>query len=359
MWDPMTWSLSLGRLFGINIRVHVLFPVVALGLVVRVGFDKNAAHHAWVDAAMLVGLLFVIVLLHEFGHCFGARLMDGDATQVLIWPLGGLASVEVPQTARANFWATAAGPLTNLLICVVTGLGFFYLTDFKLRPTWNPLPGSDYGWYPYRVDDSGAILLTRWSGEQVYESALGVVVLARAFWLSWVLFLLNLLPAFPLDGGRMLQCVLWPRWGFRQSMQVAVFAGFVTALLLGIAGIATNEVLVFFLALFVYFCCRQQWILLETGGEDSVFGYDFSQGYTSLEREEPPLGRPRRRQNFWQRWRQNRLARKVQRDNELREAEERRMDELLEKVQRLGLQALSDEERRFLKRVSDKYRNRH
>ncbi|HEV3083142.1 MAG TPA: DUF6576 domain-containing protein, partial [Gemmataceae bacterium] len=111
------------------------------------------------------------------------------------------------------------------------------------------------------------------------------------------------------------------------------------------------------LALFIYYTCQKQYIILEHGGEDSVFGYDFSQGYTSLERDQPPP-RKRRRPGIWQRWLQRRAARKMQRDVEQREAEERRMDELLEKVQREGLQALSEEERRFLTRVSAKYRNR-
>src|SRR5262249_25640749 len=102
---------------------------------------------------------------------------------------------------------------------------------------------------------------------------------------------------------------------------------------------------------------KQQLIHLETGGEDAPFGYDFSQGYTSLEGEAaaaPPARR--RRPNVFQRWLQRRAARKAQRDVERREAEDRRMDELLEKVQREGLQSLSDEERRFLTRVSARYR---
>jgi hypothetical protein len=127
-------------------------------------------------------------------------------------------------------------------------------------------------------------------------------------------------------------------------------------LLLGIVAIWRNELLTAFLALFVYVSCQQQWILLETGGEEALLGYDFSQGYTSLERDPPP--RRRRRRNFWQRWLDERARRKRQRQEEQREAEERRMDQLLEKVQREGLQALSDEERRFMKRVSDKFRNR-
>jgi len=184
------------------------------------------------------------------------------------------------------------------------------------------------------------------------------LLLARLFWVNWVLLLINvLLIGFPLDGGRMFQCLLWPRFGYRQATLAAVFAGFVVMFVLFIYALADNEVFALCLALFIFMACRQQWIILETGGEDSVFGYDFSQGYTSLERDQPP--RPRKkRQSFLQRWLQRRAARRLQRELETREAEERRMDELLEKIQREGKQALTDEEHRFLKRVADKYRNR-
>src|SRR5690242_9617909 len=135
MWDPFSWSLPLGRLFGINIRVHFLFPVVALGLVLRVAYQKDVVAGTWIDAAMLMGLLAVSVLLHEFGHCFGARLVDGDAPEVLLWPLGGLAAMEIPHTPRANFIATAAGPAVNLFLCILMGL---LLAAFSLRPSLNP-----------------------------------------------------------------------------------------------------------------------------------------------------------------------------------------------------------------------------
>ena len=353
MWDPFSWSLPLGRLFGITIRVHVLFPIVALGLILRVAYEPHVVQGAWIDAAMIMALLFFAVLLHELGHCAGARLVDGDAHQILIWPLGGLAAIEVPHTPRANFIATAAGPLANLFLCVVCGVALAMATNFEARPTWNPF------WYPFRQSFDGAISLYKWDGSSYPEARVGVIALARLFWVNWNLFLLNVLViGFPLDGGRLFQCLLWPRYGFRQSMLAAIFAGFVVALVIGIISIASNELLLLCLALFIYVTCRQQWILLETAGEESVFGYDFSQGYTSLEREQPATPR-RRRPNFYQRWLQRRAARKLQREQEQREAEEQRMDELLEKVQREGLQALTDEERRFLKRVSDKYRNRN
>ena len=96
------------------------------------------------------------------------------------------------------------------------------------------------------------------------------------------------------------------------------------------------------------------------GAEDSPFGYDFSQGYTSLERDLPSAAPPRpRRANFWQRWKQSRVSKKMEREEAERVHDERRMDELLDKIHREGNSALTDEERRFMKRVSDRYKNRH
>jgi hypothetical protein len=125
-----------------------------------------------------------------------------------------------------------------------------------------------------------------------------------------------------------------------------------------IVAVAVNEILWGCLAVMIYFACKNQWIVLETGGEEGLFGYDFSQGYTSLERDQP--ARPRvRKVSWWKGWLQRRAARKMQRQQEQREADERRLDELLDKVQRQGMKSLTDEERRFMKRVSDRYRNRN
>jgi hypothetical protein len=189
--------------------------------------------------------------------------------------------------------------------------------------------------------------------------SLALILTARLFWISWVLFLLNVLvPAFPLDGGRMLQCAVWWRTDFRQGTKIAIYGGFLSALVFGIMSMMMNEMLPFALASFILVVGIQQWQILEGGAEDSLLGYDFSQGYTSLERDQPSPRRRRPRPSFWQRWWQRRAQRKKQRQLEQKIADERRMDQLLEKVQRDGLQSLTDEERRFMKRVSDKYRNR-
>lgn len=350
MRDPLTWSMPLARLFGITVRVHVLFLFVAVGLILREAFREKAPSDLWVQAAIIIGLLFLAVLLHEFGHCFGARLVDGDAHEVLLWPLGGLAAVDVPHTPRAHFLTAAAGPLVNLLLCLAAGCA---LAATPVRPPFNPF------WVPIKFMEGGPVLtpdLYTWSGDALTVVNPWLVLLARFFWVNWILFLLNvLLIGFPMDGGRLFQCILWPRLGFREATRLAIGAGFISMLIVGIYAVVKQETLALLLALFIYVTCRQQLIFLETGGEESLFGYDFSQGYTSLERDQPP---PRRRPGFFKRWLQKRAALKLQREQETRENEERRMDALLEKVQREGLQALTDEERRFLTRVSARYRNR-
>jgi Zn-dependent protease len=360
MRDPFAWSIPLGRLFGILIRVHVLFPLLVLALVLRTAYTTKlpdggtVPEGAWVDAAMVLGLLFVSVLLHEFGHCFGARLVHGDAQEILIWPLGGLANVDVPNTPRANFLMVLAGPLVNLFLCVVCGVLLYFAVDPAVQPPWDPRG------YPGRGADQ-LVALRTWSGVTWTFSTYGLAAfLARLFWVNYFLFLLNvLLIGFPLDGGRLFQCILWPHVGYRQATLAAVFAGFIVMFVVALYAIVANELLALCLAMFIYTACKHQWILIETGGEDGLFGYDFSQGYTSLERDQPAPPPAVRRPSWWQRWRQRRAARKMQRELEQREAEERRMDELLDKVHREGRNALTDEEHRFMKRFSERYRNRH
>ena len=94
--DILSWSFPIGQLFGIMIRIHLVLPIVMLGLVGRAWLGKSATGiepptGTWQDASMLVVMMFIGILIHELGHCFAARYMDGEADEVLLWPLGGLA----------------------------------------------------------------------------------------------------------------------------------------------------------------------------------------------------------------------------------------------------------------------------
>src|SRR5262249_34727085 len=169
---------------------------------------------------------------------------------VLLWPLGGLAYVDVPNTPRANFIATAMGPAVNLLLCVFSAVLLALAVDPGLQPEWNPI------WYPFR-NHQGILNFTTLSGDSWPTANMGIVALAQFFWINWVLFLLNvLILGFPLDGGRMFQCILWPRMGYHHSMRAAIYSGFLFALVIFIVSLWQNEIFAFCLAGFIYISCN-------------------------------------------------------------------------------------------------------
>jgi stage IV sporulation protein FB len=372
MRDPISWSFPVGRLFGVTIRIHVFLPLLMLALVLKATTQGVSLG----EASLLMAILFASVLLHELGHCFAARAVDGDASEMLLWPLGGLAYCDLPHTPKAHFVCAAGGPAVTAILALISGsaLLFCSLTP-PLNPLESPYQPRLWNWRDaaYRtpagpsVGEAEApsakteghfeITAARPAGPQ--PLAFWQVIAAQVFWLNWVGFILNLLPGFPLDGGRMTQAVLWWQSGdYRASMATASYAGFIVMLIIAVFAVVGDSVLGLCLALFIYVNCKQQLIMLESGGEESPFGYDFSQGYTSLEGAAPAAPPRRKRLNFWQRWLQKRTAKRAQRDIERRESEDRRMDELLDKVQTHGFSSLTDEERRFLVRVSARYRGK-
>lgn len=400
MRDPMSWSIPVFRAFGIPVRVHIFFFVITIGLFLRQTMLKQYDSVSWVDMFLLtVVVLFASVLLHEFGHCFGARYVGGDARDILIWPLGGLASVEVPHRWRALFVMVAAGPAVNVLICVVCAVAII-AAGFapNLNPLADPLrvettslrdgrvymssstpkmykPGtaevptiSEFerkrGEYeakhgkhsfPKLHDDAAAYAAA--VREIGYERAVlpvWVVWAYRIFWLNWLLFLFNMLPAYPLDGGQLLQSVVWARTDHRRGVVVAAYTGMAFAVLFLVVSIGWNEALFLGLALFMLYSASVKLMQLEA--DDGPFGYDFSAGYTSLERDDDPPPRPKRPGPL-ARWRLARKARKTARAAEQKQHDEERMDQLLEKIARTGQASLTDEERQFLKRVSTRKRN--
>jgi stage IV sporulation protein FB len=357
MRDPFTWAFPIGRIFGITVRVHILFPLLILVMWLKQLHATDADAASWM--LVLMGLLFISVLLHEFGHCFAANNVDGDATDVLLWPLGGLARADLPHSPWAHFVFAAGGPMVNVLLCILSGA---VLIACSFRPSFSPWPDQCWNTLLYNFAD-GKVWGSRWADPKLAALTLPtwLYLVAQFFSVNWALFLFNVvLVGFPMDSGQMIRAALWPRLGFRSATRTAIVMGFLVMFVVAVYALVTEpqNLLLLCLAAFIYMSCKQEWINLEMGGEESLFGYDFSQGYTSLERDQP--ARPRKKQkNFVQRWLERRNANKLQRQLEQQEADESRMDALLDKIAREGKQSLTDEEQRFLKRVSDRYRNRH
>jgi Zn-dependent protease len=398
MRDPMSWSVPVFRAFGIPVRVHIFFIVIVIGLFLRQVTLSQYDNVWWLDILLLtVVVLFGSVLLHEFGHCFGARYVGGEAREILIWPLGGLAYLDVPHRWRALFVTTLAGPAVNVLICIACAVA---LVSFGFLPSLNPIQDPHYAEvknfhdkrtytsvYSTRVYKAGTAevptfdevqkkraeyekqhntRLPKATDRDAYDAAMKEMGFERAvtplwatwtfriFWINLILFLFNMIPAYPLDGGQLLQSLVWARTDHRRGVVVAAYTGFAFALIFLIVSIMYNEALFLGLSLFMLYSASMR--LAQLDAEEGPFGYDFSAGYTSLEKDEEPAPKPKR-PGFFTRWRQARKARKLAREAEERQQEEERMDQILEKIARSGKSSLTDEERRFLERVSARKRN--
>lgn len=177
----MRWGLPVGRLFGIPVKIHwTCFILLAWYLKISLPNGFN------VTDLWLIAIVVGTVLLHELGHCLAARSNGGEAYEILLWPLGGLAfTAGDKNTPRDWAWVAMAGPLMHLplsLICILLLANHQHaitLADFNPLGEWN-VPG------------------TSQTANLLY----------LAFKLQVLLFCLNMLPAYPLDGGQIFLAVL-------------------------------------------------------------------------------------------------------------------------------------------------------
>lgn len=341
--NPINWSLRVGRLFAIDIRVHVIFIICALSmLAMELPRPGSAEPVIWSEALLFASgsylILFALVLLHEFGHCFGARWTGGEADEILIWPLGGLASTNPPHTPRAHFLTTAAGPAVNVVVCALCAALLLAWTGSFGSVPWNPLHPT------IPVDPKFILTATR-----------GQEWVMRVYGLSYILLLFNLLPIFPLDGGRLLQAWLWKRSDFTQSMMIATGTGMVGAILLGLFGLFIEESwMLLCIATFGYITCWQLRRATRDHAEFAGAGFDFpAGGESSWEgRSERP-----KRVGWWKRYRARRALACAEKERQRLADRQHAVEEILKKVSREGLRALSARERRILEEETERQRS--
>lgn len=319
--NPMDWSLRLYHAWGIDVRVHLLFIVlVAIELI-------TAASRGGLDfrfRLVLVVGLFIMVLLHEYGHCIAARRVGGDASRILMWPLGGLASVSHPPHWTASFWTTAGGPLVNVLLFPVFALGMFAVTRDLRAVFVNPL---NLGPAYEAVAASGA----PWF--------LAVSLLALHVTNLVLLGFNVLLPMYPLDGGRLLQSLLWWKLGYRRSLLIASTVGLVAAVGLGIASFAgLMGASGLGIAMFAGFTCynerRRAQFMPES---DDLFE-------AAAARQAAAFARDNRRADA-----QRRESARAAQAADKHKAE---IDRILAKISASGMQSLTSAEKRTLERAS-------
>jgi stage IV sporulation protein FB len=213
----MGWSLKIGSVAGTAVRMHVTF-LLFLAWIFGVNYFTQGHQAAW-NGLLFMVLLFLCVLLHEFGHIFTARAFGVATPDVILLPIGGVARLErIPEKPSEEFLIAIAGPLVNVAIAAL-----LFLVG---------------GAHPQ---------LTRLANLDITRGGL----ISQLAAVNLFLALFNLIPAFPMDGGRVLRALLATRLGYVRATELAAKIGQGVAFVLGFLGLFGNPLLIF-VAIFVY-----------------------------------------------------------------------------------------------------------
>jgi Zn-dependent protease len=182
-------SIHLFRLAGVDLYLHWSWFLVAVYEIQ--GRQRRYSSVTWSILEYLA--LFLIVLMHEFGHAMACRQVGGTANRIMLWPLGGVAYVDPPQRPGATLWSIAAGPLVNVALMPIL----------------------------YGAMEMGRSLGWQQSIPDAYR------LLGSVLWINVGLLVFNLMPIYPLDGGQILRSLLWFPLGRARSLMVATVLGMV------------------------------------------------------------------------------------------------------------------------------------
>ena len=221
----MRWSIKIGQYRGIGVYVHATF-LLLLALVGYLYWQDSKDLWKTAEGVLFILALFGCVLLHEFGHALAAAGYGIKTKDITLLPIGGVARLErMPREPLQELWVAVAGPLVNVVIAIAIAVWLL------LRSAFEPLE-----------------VLSITKGDFLY----------RIMLVNIILVVFNMLPAFPMDGGRVLRALLATRLNYVQATQIAANVGQAMALLFGLAGILMSNPLLVFIAFFVWIGAAQE-----------------------------------------------------------------------------------------------------
>jgi Zn-dependent protease/CBS domain-containing protein len=224
-------SLIIGRIAGIKILIHWTF-LLLLGWIVISGISKGNDTPAIVSTVLFVLSIFFCVLLHELGHSLTARRYGVDTKKITLLPIGGVASLErIPEDPRQELWVAVAGPAVNVVIALL--LLPFISTDQL-----------------YISEEMASV-----SSSQGFLNAL--------FRVNVALVVFNIIPAFPMDGGRILRALLALKMGRMRATQIAANLGQFLALGFVFFGLTSGNPMMILIGIFVYFGARTENVMVQ------------------------------------------------------------------------------------------------
>jgi Zn-dependent protease/CBS domain-containing protein len=213
----MSWSWRIATIAGIDVRIHVTFLILLLWIA-WTAFALTGTLAGAIDGVVMLLLVFASVVVHEFSHALVARRFGVQTRDITLLPIGGVAALErMPERPRDELLVAVVGPAVNFAlagVCALIALALGY--DLVPAGVLEPAP-----------------------------------MVVRLLWVNIVLAVFNLLPAFPMDGGRALRALLAMRVGDRSATRIAAQLGQAMALLFVIIGLFFNPLLIF-IAIFLW-----------------------------------------------------------------------------------------------------------
>lgn len=228
----MRGSIQIARIFGIPVLVHWTFGLL-LAYVPLTGMNQGLVPYQTAWLGLLVAATFVCVVLHEFGHALAARRYGIPTLDIILLPIGGVARLkQMPEKPLQELVIAIAGPVVNVLIALVLSLWFVY-------PGLSSLPA------PSQENELSLI------GDYRF-------FIPALIFINLMLVIFNLLPAFPMDGGRVFRALLSGKLGLYKATRIATFFGQILAVLMFIYGIWEFSLTTALIGVFIFFAASKE-----------------------------------------------------------------------------------------------------
>ncbi|MFQ3566797.1 MAG: site-2 protease family protein [Aggregatilineales bacterium] len=227
-------SLKILTVRGINLRIHITFPLILIWAMLQFGLLAGMGWDGAIFGLIVILLLFGIVVLHELGHSIAAQNYGIEVEEIVLLPIGGVAMLKrIPENPMQEFVIAIAGPAVNFAIAIV-----LLIADslFALGGRYADL-------------DEGLAAMQTLTAAAVFN----YVFMANLF-----LAFFNLIPAFPMDGGRVLRALLASRMDYARATAIAVGVGQTLAWILGLWGFLTGAFFLIIVAIFIYMGASQE-----------------------------------------------------------------------------------------------------
>ena len=261
----MNNAFKIAKIRGIDIKMHFTFPLILVWAGLAFGVFQNGGVEGAIYGILVTSLVFLIVLLHELGHSIAAQYYQVPVRQIILLPIGGVAQLEeIPEEPHKELVIAVAGPLVNVLL----GILLFLIA---------PLLG-------LTLSPRGLLSLGNILGELSFSSIFIYVFTTNLF-----IGLFNLIPAYPMDGGRILRALLATRLSYTMATSVAVVIGQILSWGFGLWGFLNGNFFLIILAFFIYTGAAQEGRMVQTKHilGDLQVEQAYSRGVRSISLNEP------------------------------------------------------------------------